>query len=281
MLTFFTEYAAGTSSDETSLTIPGDSASSNVQHELDPDKNRPGVSDAKQLELRQEQSRSETSQNSASIDTTSSTEQAKDRDFLPQLPLPPRALPQSEWTDPPQPSSEFPRIPTAHATLPSGFNPYPEGQPAPNIVPQAKLLSKEIGPQLPTRPFDGNVRETASGGSRDYGREGAKPKASSSPLMQSDRDAKRLGRKRQSSDIYETEDWSQPQPESELNLGRPRKQRAVDRCSFPRIQQSSSSAPSGRAPMQGGRRAPGFLPRQVQAQQQKDTRSEHQGTTGL
>ncbi|XP_038047354.1 uncharacterized protein LOC119721369 [Patiria miniata] len=49
-----------------------------------------------------------------------------------QLPAPPRTLPVWEWEDPVTSRDQYPRLPTAHATLPRNFNPYPDGY-QPNI----------------------------------------------------------------------------------------------------------------------------------------------------
>ena len=216
------------------------------------------------------------SDEAASSNTTQSTDHDNisvqaDVNF-PQLPLPPKTLPRSEWTKPDRPNPDFLRLSTSHATLPTGFNPFPEGKAPADPYQLAKagsqLRPKEIGPQLPPESklnLTGNGNKPSA--SRDVYSEGPTPKTLHSQGKQPDSDTRRLARKRQSSDINQTGHLQA----SDLNSGHPvKKKRALDRCSIPRTHQpsrivqnvSQSGAPSAS-------RGPGFLPRQVKAQQRR------------
>ena len=227
------------------------------------------------------------SDEAASSNTTQSTDHDNisgqaDVNF-PQLPLPPKTLPRSEWTKPDRPNPDFPRLSTSHATLPAGFNPFPEGKAPADPYQLAKagsqLRPKEIGPQLPPQNklnLTGDGNEPSA--SRDVYSEGATPKTLHSQGEQPDSDTRRLARKRQSSDINQTGHLQA----SDLNLGHPVKKRALDRCSVPRTHQPSRIVQN--VPQSGAlsaSRDPVFLPRQVKVQQRQKEGAAGQQDLGI
>ena len=152
---------------------------------------------------------------------------------------PPKLFPETHWTD--DDMLGYPRLPTAHATLPVDFNPYPDGVVPPHNIPrksQQKLHLSPIGPSLPTSEYTSSqAQETKS-----------------TPEQDGNSDSfRRFGRKRQSSEIYQKPAVCEP--------GRPvKKRRALDRCSVPKTQALQTGYSSSANSLGGAR----LLPRNVQ-----------------
>ncbi|XP_022079778.1 uncharacterized protein LOC110973350 isoform X2 [Acanthaster planci] len=115
-----------------------------------------------------------------SVDKSSSTSLGDFSENVPkQLPAPPRPLPVWEWEDPVSSHDQYPRLPTAHATLPQNFNPYPDGY-EPVIPGNEKKQHCEEGRNL--MPVSEPVKNTEGQPVTDVGaldpvKTGARPKS--------------------------------------------------------------------------------------------------------